>query len=170
MTKNILLICSNFDLLEIPWIKHILSNFTLQYSHYGADLLTLSKERLPIFVVSDNVASDKLSFMDFSLELYKRQIPFGLIHISDEWFVKTKHAYLYRYSSFVFRNYFSPVFNKSNIFQFPLGISPDLLTSLNLSPKPFDERTNLCIFLGRLSTQGENAWCLISMAIIHSSI
>ena len=156
MTKNILLISSNFNLLEIPWIKYILSNFTIQYSHYGADLLALSKECLPIFVVSDNVASDKLSFKDFSFELYKRQIPFGLIHISDEWFIKTNHAYLYRYSSFVLRNYFSPVFYKSNIFQFPLGISPDLLTSLNLSPKPFDERTNLLHFSGEIKYSRRN--------------
>ena len=148
--QTILLVSSDNNYLEMPWIRHILSCFSVvEVSYSNADPFTYS-DSIPIFIVSENSTLDKSCYAIHSEKFYYLSRPFGLFHISDEWFIKTDQAILYRHASFVFRNYFSPVFVDSNVFQIPLGVSPDLLSSRSLVPKPFHSRSKLLHYSGKI--------------------
>jgi len=146
--RKLLLVSSSFSYLEIPWIRHILSRFqTLEVDYKQA---LLYPDYFPVLIVSENSLQDKSAYTYTSSVFCRLRRLFGLIHLSDEWFVKTNHLELYQNASFVIRNYFSPVLEKPNVFQIPLGICPNLLSSLSITPKPFADRDNLLHYSGQI--------------------
>ncbi len=123
LPKLIFIVEKGKSFLEENWIRFLFSEIDekniifLSPNCIDKFLVKLNKFDFPIFIFSENC---KLSKGKIYL-LKKFNFKYGLIHLSDEWFV-ADYAKLYNGATFVLRNYLNKaLLNISNIQHIPIG-------------------------------------------------
>ncbi len=152
MKKNIDIIFlteNESSCFEYDWIKYLLKdNFFVNYFYINPHkLIEFANQELgdnlKIIVISDND-----NFCKSKLKQIKNKFDYGIIHLSDEWFL-SNYSLLYDGALFVFRNYLNPsLVEKDNIFHFPLG---PRFYDFNLSKtKKIQSKSKLIFFKGEI--------------------
>jgi hypothetical protein len=143
------IVSRDFDYLEIPWLKYCFSNLPFFFAHID-DYSAQSQSSIPIFLVSQNSRQSLDDYFSLTESLVRERRVFGLIHISDEWYLRANYSDLYHGASFIFRNYFSPILRGKKVFQLPLGADIFFLRTFMTNPKKCCERSVPLHFSGQL--------------------
>lgn len=147
--KLIFIIDNGNKFLEENWIRFLFSEidekdiFFLTPVCLKDFLVKLNKLDFPIFIFSEN---SKLSKEKIYL-LKKFNFKYGLIHLSDEWFV-ANYAKLYNGASFVLRNYLNKsLLNIPYIFHIPIGYK---IRNLQKEFKSINKKQDKIFFKGAM--------------------
>ena len=158
---------------EYDWIDYLLKdNFILNKIYIDPCELneifsSIKREALRIIVFSDN---DRLSKLTLKKLNNKYEYEYGIIHLSDEWFL-TNYSEIYKGALFVLRNYYNPSLSeKEKIFHFPLG--PNLKDGELISGRTEEVKKHLIFFKGELKGERKemiNAFKKYSISIFGGS-
>jgi len=113
---------------EISWIKELLGNI-----EYKIDTLITTNQIIPNSII---VFNHNCPYYEYLLEYEKLKLPFGLIHLSDEFINDDCNVYNLTMCKFVFRNYYHKIFeNTPKVHHFALGYKYDLWNDVLLIEK-----------------------------------
>jgi hypothetical protein len=143
------IVSRKLDYLEIPWLKYCFFRLSVDFLDIE-QYKNLRALAIPIFLVSQNSSQSLEDYFMLTDSLVRSRQTFGLIHISDEWYLRANYNRLYQGASFVFRNYFSPVLQLRNVFQLPLGADYDRLKHYSAKQYNYKHRSVLVHFSGQI--------------------
>lgn len=122
---TLILVRDYCDYIELPWIRYSLSYFNVEETVYPVtesvvnDIRSRDIPPIVVLLISENHSQHLYS--DASSLLTRSGVLYGIFHISDEWFLKSRALPLYKNSRFVLRNYFCPEYQQDKVLTLPLG-------------------------------------------------
>ena len=100
-----------------------------------------------IHVISTNDKETKARIPDLFIGLRNQNSPFGIFHMSDEWF--REDTSFYKYCRFCLRNYWCSFIRNEDLIYIPLGY-PNHCAFGSAATAPASERKHRCSFTGQM--------------------
>lgn len=91
---------------EIDYIRSILNTMDIPYTIEHVDRM---EHIVPGALI---VINHSINYLAYLSQYEQRRIPFGILHLSDEWFDDNVEFYNYSMCKFAFRNYYHELFDK----------------------------------------------------------
>jgi len=106
---------------EYDWIRHILDgagrNYDIETIYNNQNGWNRIVDDAPVIIV----CSYRFNYLDYITQYEVRKIPFGVIHLSDEWLNDDMKYSEFTMCKFVFRNYYRFQYVRPNVHFLPLG-------------------------------------------------
>jgi hypothetical protein len=100
---------------ERDWLTEIFNKLNIEYTVINiADITHLVRNA--VFVLNHDT-----NYPPYLQQYELNSVPFGVIHLSDEWVNDNVVFYNYSMCKFIYRNYFHPKYVHNKVTFFPLG-------------------------------------------------
>jgi hypothetical protein len=132
------------QIMEASWIRFLISELNTR-EIIGEEELSIDNTRKVVVITHGGKRGNLPDLIYFLNHLYQNQIKIALFHLGDEF--NNENISFYKYCNVVFRNYYRPDIQESNIHFFPLGYKSGFKNKIDL--KNWNQRQYDLSFAGQ---------------------